>query len=273
VGHHVLRSIRIQLAWMQANSGAQEMKSVVAAWMLAFGLIASHLGCCTVPMAGDRCGVGLCDSGCGVAESCDCGSCGGLPFSGVRSRIAGKLASIHCTSGCGEVYWDEHINEPPVCDPCGCNGEFTGDACGSCPTALGRLRNLWTHHRYCPSTCDTCPSDASPVQGGSCSSCNGDHSGYTHAHTSSTSYSNVNSPAPMTTTTERVRTQTAPSTPTARPATPRAQPQHVPVPDPNASIRVGSPSERVVVGSGVTEGKSSSVTKTTGGIRLTTSRR
>jgi hypothetical protein len=249
------------------------MKSVVAAWMLALGLITSHLGCCTVRM-GDRCGTGLCDSACGDSTPCECGSCGtgGLPFAGVRSRIAGKLASVHCTSGCGEVYWDEHINEPPVCDPCGCNGEFTGDTCGSCPTALGRLRNLWTQHRYCPSNCETCPSDIRPVHGSNCSSCGTGHtsrSQTSHSHISPSSQLN----APMEYAVPSGQSMQSQPVPTTRPSTIKPVPQHVPVPDPNASIRVGSSDERIVIGSGVSKSRPASASKTTGGIRLTTNSR
>ncbi|MEQ1827195.1 MAG: hypothetical protein ABL921_14665, partial [Pirellula sp.] len=231
------------------------MKSVFTAWLLAFGLIASHAGCCSVRMVGDGYGARSCDSG-----ECGSVSCGApcLPFAGIRSRILGRVASAHCNSGCGEIYWDEHINEPPVCDPCGCNGQFTGDYCQSCPTALGRLRNLWTRHQYFPSSCDTCPAGAQPVHGSTCTTCGSGHAIADHSiHQTSDSnsaiqFSNTKSG------------QVVQPTPATRPAqAPRPLKQPEPVPDPNASIWDGSSDDRIVVGSGVQGNSSKGTTSKT----------
>jgi hypothetical protein len=249
------------------------MKSAVIGWVLGLGLLASHVGCCSVRMVGGGCDAGLYDS-------CDCGNagCGGtvMPFGGIKQRIANRIKGVHCGSGCGEVYWDEHINEPPVCDPCGCGGEFTGDSCGSCPTALGRLRNLWGH-RYVPSNCDSCSSGSS----GSCSSCSAGHStaghstaghstaghstvsesmGTTHMHSSSMAAPTMSS-SRMAPSDEAVRSQ---PTPAARPAQPpRSSSQPMPVPDPNASLRIGSSSDRLAIGSGLSSSNQSTASHRT----------
>jgi len=109
--------------------------------------------------------VGACSwlSGCcGVHSGCGGSSCS--PYqSQIATRISNGLVG-GCTSGCGEVYWDEHINVPPTCDPCGCNGEFVGGSCGACRPLLHRIRDLMGA-RYI-AECDSC---------NSCSSC--DHGG------------------------------------------------------------------------------------------------
>lgn len=76
------------------------MKTALFGWLLGFGLLISHVGCCSVRLAGEGCGMAACgDFDCeGVA------TCGGL-----RSRIAERIRNTNCSSGCGEIYWDEHI--------------------------------------------------------------------------------------------------------------------------------------------------------------------
>ena len=150
------------------------MKSVVVGWMFGLGLLLSHVGCCSVRMMGEGCGAANCGGGC--SAGCDTMDFGDrvVPFAGFGNRIANHIRSKNCSSGCGEIYWDEQINEPPVCDPCGHDGEFTGDSCRSCPTTLRRLRNLWNHQRFQPSNCDSCSScggDAGFSGASTCSNC------------------------------------------------------------------------------------------------------
>lgn len=135
------------------------MKSFVFGWVALFAL-ALQVGCCGIQVV-DRYG-NSCGTGCGV----------GYEGIGLRERMATHFASTHCSSGCGEVYWDEQINEPPVCDPCGCGNEFIGTAsCGRCPGALSRIRELWGFH-YVPSDCSTCSVGYTGVSDcSSCSSC------------------------------------------------------------------------------------------------------
>lgn len=221
------------------------MKSVLFGWLLGLGLLASHVGCCSIQLDGGH--------GCGLSSCGECNECGGgfdhginVPFGGVRSRIANHISGARCAASCGEVYWDEHINEPPVCDPCGCNGEFTGETCGTCPTALGRLRNLWGY-RYHPSNCDSCTSCGSGGVTGvashsTCSSCSG---GSHVEHAPSTTHSHAAEPKR-----ESVPSQPTPAVrPSTEPVAPEAAP--APVPDPSAMRRPSS-NERLTIGSGVT---------------------
>jgi hypothetical protein len=79
---------------------------------------------------------------CGPAmNSCGCGPSSGLhgvlPMQ-IVDRTAGKLVNP-CGDGCGEVYYDERINHPPVCDPCGGCSDL-----GSCQRPiLTTLRRAW----------------------------------------------------------------------------------------------------------------------------------
>jgi len=224
------------------------MKSALGLWLVLTGLMVSHVGCCSIRMAGDSCSMGSCND-------IGCGGCGQfeVPFSGVGRRVANRIKSAHCSSGCGEIYWDEHINDPPVCDPCGCNGEFTGERCGSCPTALGRLRNLWGH-RYQPSGndgCATCADGHFESHGSStCSSCS---SGSTHETITHPAPARVQSSQPAT---QGMNLETTPSRGEPTPAVPRIQktpePNAVaPVPDPNAMRRSRNTTGQVAVGSGI----------------------
>lgn len=83
----------------------------------------------------DSCG-GTCQSGCGNEEvypgtcgTCVPGNCGGL--SGLMlPLLSTRLA---CGSGCGGVYWNEWVSDPPVCcDPCNDCGCWVGPRCGDC---------------------------------------------------------------------------------------------------------------------------------------------
>ena len=229
------------------------MKSVLFGWLIGLGLIASHVGCCTIRMVGDGCEMGSCGGGIGCEGI---GACGTL-----RSRIAERIRSTNCGSGCGEIYWDEHINEPPVCDPCGCDGEFDCGGNGSCPTVFGRLRNLWGY-RYVPSNCGECSSCSTTTSGcssGSCSTCAGNtHVGYaTEVHeamptrTMSTKSMQAQPTTEATTTT---RSPTPASKPRPHPATGAAPSKApTPVPDANAMYRQEAAPERLAIGSGVTE--------------------
>lgn len=255
-----------------------EMKSVVIGWMFGLGLLLSHVGCCSVRMIGDGCGSGPCGGGC--SDGCEPLGFGDhvgfgdhmAPFAGIGHRMADHIRSKHCSSGCGEIYWDEQINEPPVCDPCGCDGEFTGDTCRSCPTALRRLRNLWSYHRYQPSKCDSCSScggDAGFVGASTCSSCSsgiGDNASM-HTHLEPTpsmqsqstptqsmptqsmqSPSKGSNPSRRAVATENDSTRTQP-TPAVRPlraAPPELRSMPVPDPEPNAMIRYPSQDGRSV---------------------------
>lgn len=137
--------------------------------VLGFLIIAaaSFTGCCCTPMAGP----------------CGSGGCGVLP-----NRLAGRVVNTvvnPCGDGCGEVYYGERINNPPVCDPCGdCGGCGT---CGNCcRPLLSRLREYWglPYVGACEcaepgcSSCDAGVGMASGVvsSGAHCASCAAGHS-------------------------------------------------------------------------------------------------
>jgi hypothetical protein len=230
------------------------MKSAVSAWLIGLGLILSHVGCCSFRMmdggcssCGNSSGMSACgDSGCGES------GCGGqiAPFGNLRQRIANGIHTNKCASGCGEIYWDERINDPPVCDPCGCDGEYTGDSCGSCPSALSRLRNLWGY-RYQPSSCGGCGSCSTCVGEGmssvgtsGCASCS---QGSTH--TVHNSHGSVRSSMPSSQVTQPSIMRSEPT-----PATPIQTIKPNPTPDPNArQMRKPSSSDELVIGSGAVE--------------------
>ena len=223
------------------------MKTAMFGWLFGLGLLISHVGCCSVRFVGDGCGAGACgDVDCeGVA------SCGSL-----RARIADRIRSTNCGSGCGEIYWDEHINEPPVCDPCGCNGEFECGSCRSCPTALGRLRNLWGY-RYMPSSCGECNScGVTSMHGGasSCSTCASNTQSYDTSDAHVSSHSNTMNPQP---------TENSVITRTPTPAKPKSAPSAAPkpTPDSNATLFDNESTERLVIGSGAAKAKKSTIAR------------
>ncbi len=105
---------------------------------------------------------------CGIQRPVGCGSCGVTTASGgacpglLHGELAGRIRDAitgGCCSGCGEVYYDEQINEPPTCDPCSGSGEFTGSSCGPCRPLFERLRELWCAPCGSGCGCDACGSD------------------------------------------------------------------------------------------------------------------
>ncbi|MCE3015898.1 MAG: hypothetical protein LW870_08510 [Pirellula sp.] len=225
-----------------------------------FGVLslALHVGCCGGPMGncGNHCGRSItaahcglgCDVGCNAVcgnNACDVGceiGCGGA-LTGLRSRLASSVRMNHCNSGCGEVYWDEQINERPVCDPCGCNNEFVGGAgCVRCPGALHRLRQLWGF-RYTPSDCTTCSSEFSDGCGhAGCTTCSNCDHGVSHeAHTMTSSMPATSSREHATH--SRKATINSEPTPAKQPVSEADENDREPsviIPPRNQSIEVGS---------------------------------
>ena len=217
------------------------MKLVVFGWLLGLGFLASHIGCCSVRLVGDRCNAGAC----GESDCEGVRSCGTL-----RSRIANRIQSTNCSSGCGEIYWDEQINEPPVCDPCGCNGEFECGAERTCPTALGRLRNLWGY-RYMPSGCGECNScgTTSTHRSGSCSTCAGNTQPEYATEMHTTNPVRMTSSQPVS---ETMSSSKSP-TPASKPKPQRTQPvAPTPTPDSNAMfLEDENRFDSLAIGSGI----------------------
>ena len=218
------------------------MKTALFGWLFGFGLLISHVGCCSVRFVGDGCGMGACGD-----VDCEVGGCGSL-----RSRIANRIRNTHCSSGCGEIYWDEHINEPPVCDPCGCNGEFECGSCSSCPTALGRLKNLWGY-RYMPSSCGECNSCGLTSNHGGSSSCATCASNTQSSYSSNdhmSSHSEMMSSEPIENSV--IKRSPTPAKPKQAPA-PSVIPK--PTPDTNAMHMDEDSTERLVIGSGTSKAR------------------
>jgi hypothetical protein len=245
------------------------MKSAVSAWLIGLGLMLSHVGCCSFRMMDGGCascgnGGGMTACSGGGMTACSDGDCGCgasvAPFGHLRQRIASGIQSTKCASGCGETYWDERINDPPVCDPCGCDGEYTGESCGSCPSALARLRNLWGY-RYHPSSCGGCGSCSTCVGGGmstggvtsGCASCSQGSS-----HTMYDSHESIHSSTPSNQVAQPMRSESIPmrSEPTpATPINPKSSPtiKPMPTPDPSARQMRKPTSDQLVIGSGAVE--------------------
>ncbi|MFO0868502.1 MAG: hypothetical protein U0935_06095 [Pirellulales bacterium] len=109
------------------------VRSVLSWISAATLLIMSASGCCVHRMGGpyDPCGTPEPVLYPHEAQSCRTGSC--------RSTL-GERAS--CRWGCGEIYWDEWLSDPPdCCDPCDGCGNWAGpqSCCRSSP-----LSSLWS---------------------------------------------------------------------------------------------------------------------------------
>ena len=136
------------------------MTRTIAIAALLAGMMSSA-GCCldclhspgdrplTRAMAGGPCAI--CGGGCGAkcrkVHGGDCGdSCG---HHGVRQ---GPIDDCHdgaaCGSGCGEVYWDEWVSDPPDCvDPCDDCGNWIGHQPCAGPIRDSWLSLLGSHRR------------------------------------------------------------------------------------------------------------------------------
>ncbi len=122
-------------------SRGQYMKSFVG-YMVGLCVLISAVGCTGIRVV-HRGGYGPYDPAMPGCDTCGCevtapvGCDDGCHGPGILHRVADRLRSTHCNSGCGEVYWDEQINEPRVCDPCCFNGGYVGgESCGRCPVGL-----------------------------------------------------------------------------------------------------------------------------------------
>lgn len=106
--------------------------------------ITSCTGCC----AFRSCATGGCGLESYYAGGCTdggCDGCGDGPVIPCRpgSQIRGCGLGLGCIGkllgmaqsgchGCGETYYHDWINDPPCCDPCDGNGNYTGGPSGSC---------------------------------------------------------------------------------------------------------------------------------------------
>lgn len=177
--------------------------------LLVLASLALQIGCCSVHLnyKGPHCGGAplsieqeCIDDGCLVEQQCKINGLEhiGQSFAKLHHHAAHNL---HCSSGCGEVYWDEYINEPPVCDPCGWNNEWVG-GCGSCKPWYSRLKNLWGYpyvgpHCSADAHCsaDTHCSECSSCAGGTVAT--GEQHSYPHSHQHLDSFEDSAPPTPM----------------------------------------------------------------------------
>ena len=121
------------------------------------------------PLHSPGCGCSSCDSQVistsnGCSDGCDdaCGIHGtqaifdGSWCGALRRGLCRCGTKLACQGGCGEIYWDEQINEPPVCDPCGAQGAWIGGgSTGHYRPWYARMRDLWGY-RYEGADCEDC---------------------------------------------------------------------------------------------------------------------
>ncbi len=192
------------------------------------GSVLSFTGCCCGPTACGTCGPQM-----GCSPLADV-----LPVR-LASRAASRVVNP-CADGCGEVYWGERINHPPVLDPCGCEQ--------SCRPVLSRLGDLWGRPYAgaceCANTgCDACGggsmyvdegvtyATSAPMAKPHCASCMA-------AQQSQTPVPMASSPAPQVRTSSQGR-----PTPAVRPAEPVSSQSAMPA---SRDLQVGTPAVRHV---------------------------
>jgi hypothetical protein len=195
--------------------------------LLGLFFLVCHLGCCNVHVVRN--------GGCGAAP---CGTCADdfCDGPGFFHNLASKLHGAHCSSGCGERYWDEQINEPRVCDPCGCDGGFVGgEDCGRCPGALHRLRELWGH-RFIPSNCGQCFDSCDS----GCSSCGSGAATYVNHARAIQEPSSMTQPVP----TESTEIRSVPSSSAIGQGVPTPAKQPSPAPKTQDSVTPTEPASK-----------------------------
>ena len=101
-------------------------------------LLLLPMGCCTIDLT---CGVGPCGSSCGPVVSRDPLFDGTLRHR-VKSSVHACASKVACAGGCGEIYWDESVSDPAVCDRCEYAGHLGGES-GTCSPWFVRIAKLW----------------------------------------------------------------------------------------------------------------------------------
>ncbi len=167
------------------ESTLQALRNVAV--LAALALI--QTGCCTIDLS---CNSGGCSSGCGPGFAKDPLAKDPLFDGTLRHRVKGKIHScanrVACAGGCGEVYWDESINDPAVCDRCDDSGHWVGHS-GSCSPWFVQFAQLWgtPYRASCPT--GSCASGSCSGHGSlinhlrgnvGCRSC-GESSGFEHS--------------------------------------------------------------------------------------------
>lgn len=129
--------------------------------LLALAVVAAAIaGCCNDRVW--RCPDGQCSALSGRYDGCsDCTQ--GDTRAGFGQRIT-------CGKGCGEIYWDEWISDPPApCDPCDeCTGDYIGRRCCPPPWRYRREAMLLggrCAEDCCEAGCESCTQAAFHEQG------------------------------------------------------------------------------------------------------------
>lgn len=146
---------------MESSVHAPRQGAILSALVLSLAFLLLG-GCCTIDL---NCGSGACSKSCRPSLATD------PLFDGkLRHRVGQSVHScanqIACTGGCGEVYWDEAIQDPAVTDRCEHQG-LGAAACGSSSPWFGSMASLWgTPYRAsrAESACSSGCKDGSCVQ-------------------------------------------------------------------------------------------------------------
>jgi hypothetical protein len=176
----ITRRLREQVACgLVLSQKERAMNRLVCVMMTALALMSAGSGCCCM----DRYYYGDChrpllrgrlggragdDCGCHGGGGCASGNCGGGCTDGSCGASCGRgghnlcgfnpfraiFNVFHCSSGCGEFYFDEWINDPPDrCDPCDeCYGNYVGQR--ACPPRWQLGGRGWFGGRQCDGGCD-----------------------------------------------------------------------------------------------------------------------
>ncbi len=223
------RTVRNSSAHASTYSGKSAMQcrlwfalGICVLSAFASGCVCCSGGACGTPLAG--CQQPVCDSGCND-DGCSSSACGVSDCSNFYSGqgpLARFFGVTQCAGGgCGEVYVDEWINEPPTDDHCG-YGQCLN--CGRAP--IRSLFHAILGEQYYGG-CDTCNSDfaggadhqtvidggygeAGVSMGRSCN-CGGSHAN--HPATISNAPSSIGSPARIESTNPQVDPSAVPSPP------------------------------------------------------------
>ncbi|MCY3007275.1 MAG: hypothetical protein NTV29_15035 [Planctomycetota bacterium] len=150
---------------MESSVHAPRQGAILSVLILSLASL-SIGGCCSIDL---NCGSGACSKSCRPNLATD------PLFDGkLRHRVGQSVHScanqIACTGGCGEVYWDEAIQDPAVTDRCEHQG-LGAAACGSSSPWFGSMASLWgtPYRASCSaSACSSGCNDDSCGKQGSC---------------------------------------------------------------------------------------------------------
>ena len=130
---------RLPGGMMESCVHAPRYGAIVILPSLILAILSLSLGgCCSIDLT---CRSGACSKSCGPSIARD------PLFDGtLKHRVAHSVHScanqVACAGGCGEVYWDESIDDPAVIDRCDHHG-LGAASCGSCNPWFVPMSRLW----------------------------------------------------------------------------------------------------------------------------------